>query len=403
MLARIRTGDWLTAERICVYAAMVALIGAASLAFVWMTGSGLLDRFGRPIGTDFASFWTAGRMALAGEAVALYEPLAHAAFQHEAFGTSGPSYYAWHYPPFFLGLAAPLALMPYVPALLVWQGATLAAYLAAIRAILPGRREALIAAVGFPAVFVTLGHGQNAFLTAALIAFGLLMLERRPVLAGIAIGLLAYKPQYGLILPVLMVAGGHWRAIAAAGATVLAMAGAATLALGPDIWPAFLANAAAARTSLLDHSAVGYEKMQSLFAALRLWGVPVAGAYAGQGLVTAAVALTIAATVLRGADRRLTAALTIVGVVLATPFSLDYDLALLGPAVAFSVAHGLERGFAPFERSLYALAWFTPLVGRALTGATGLPLGFLVTAALFAMLAVRAVGRPQPVLPLVRA
>ena len=68
-------------------------------------------------------------------------------------------------------------------------------------------------------MLVCLGHGQTGFLTAALLTGGVLCLERREALAGILFGLLAYKPQFGLLIPLVLVAGGYWRAIAAAGAT----------------------------------------------------------------------------------------------------------------------------------------------------------------------------------------
>ncbi|WP_164076627.1 glycosyltransferase 87 family protein, partial [Stenotrophomonas maltophilia] len=81
-----------------------------------------------------------------------------------------------------------------------------------IRAIAPPVPGVTMVAIGFPAVLVTLGHGHNSFLSAGLIGFGLVLLARRPALAGVLIGLLAFKPQFGLVLPVVLVLGGHWRA-----------------------------------------------------------------------------------------------------------------------------------------------------------------------------------------------
>ena len=101
----------------------------------------------------------------------------------------------------------------------------------------------LLLALAFPAVFVNLGHGHNGFLTAALLGFALVNLDRRPVVAGILFGLLAYKPQFGLMIPLVLLATGRWRTMLAAAATVAALALAVTLAFGLDTWRAFFDSA----------------------------------------------------------------------------------------------------------------------------------------------------------------
>ena len=111
-------------------------------------------------------------------------------------------------------------------------------------------------------------------------------LPRRPILSGILFGLLAYKPQFGLLIPVALLVAGQWRAMIAAGLTVIALTAAATLAFGTDIWWAFAASTETSRKLLLEQGDVGFEKLQSVFAAIRLWGggVPLAYACAGRGL-----------------------------------------------------------------------------------------------------------------------
>ena len=80
-----------------------------------------------------------------------------------------------------------VAAVPYAWGLAVWLVASFAAYLATLRAILP-RPETLLVAAAFPAVFINVGHGQNGFLTAALLGGALHWLDRKPWLAGILIG-----------------------------------------------------------------------------------------------------------------------------------------------------------------------------------------------------------------------
>ena len=138
------------------------------------------------------------------------------------FGGREVPFYGWHYPPFFFAVAVLVAALPYAWGLAIWLAASLAAYLAAMRAILP-RPETLLIAAAFPAVFVNIGHGQNGFLTAALLGGALHLLDRRPWLAGVLIGCLAYKPQFGVLIPLALLAGGRWSTIAAAVATVAAL------------------------------------------------------------------------------------------------------------------------------------------------------------------------------------
>ena len=421
MIQSLRTGSWLTPERLRTYP-LILLVGLTlALAFLVATKEGLMDRFDRPLGTDFSQVWTAGREVLAGNPEMAYDNPAHAQQQREIFG-SKTQFYGWHYPPFFLGLAAGRALLPYLLALLVWQASTLALYLVAVRQILlppdralPGRSfgpagldslarshggksalevrgpvKWLIPALAFPAVFVNIGHGHNGFLTAALLAGGLLFLDKKPWLAGVLLGLLAYKPQFALVLPVALLAGGYWRSLLSAGGTVALMVAASLAAWGTAIWHGFFASLAFTREVVLEQGSTGFEKIQTVFAAVRLVGGTIELAYAAQTLVTLAVMAATGWLWWSKADFRLKAAALMVATMLTTPYALDYDMMVLGPALAFLVAHGLERGFAPYEKSLLAGVWLVPLLARATGGAAHLPLGLVMMLALFGLVIVRA-------------
>ena len=130
----LRSGDWLTAARARGYGLILLVI--CTLAFAgWIAVSdGLIDRNGKPLGTDFSNVYAAGSSVLNGAATAPFDPARQYAREQAIFGQATP-FYGWHYPPFFLGLAALLALMPYALALALWQGATLVLYFLAIRAI----------------------------------------------------------------------------------------------------------------------------------------------------------------------------------------------------------------------------------------------------------------------------
>src|SRR6185503_11441314 len=147
------------------------------------TADGIVDYAGRPLGTDFMNVYAAGKLADVGHAADAYDFTLHHAAQKIVAGRPDVPYFSWHYPPPFLMLAAALATMPYLLALLVYQAATLAAYLRVVRQI-AGTSQAWLPALAFPAVFINLTHGHNGFITAALLGGALLLLERRPLLAG---------------------------------------------------------------------------------------------------------------------------------------------------------------------------------------------------------------------------
>ena len=214
-----------------------------------------IDLWSRPLGTDFSGVWVAGQEVRAGHPSLPYDNAAHAAAQSAAFGPSD-SFLPWPYPPFFLVVAGLLAALPYLAALALWQGATLAFYLAAVlRGLgeaMPGRRDTIVAALAFPAVAIDLLHGQNGFLSAGLIGFGTLLLQRRPLAGGVLLGLLAYKPQLALAVPVALAAGRHWRALAMAGVTMAAMTVGTLVAFGPEPWHAFVRNLGFARRIILE-------------------------------------------------------------------------------------------------------------------------------------------------------
>lgn len=398
-MERFATGTWLTRRVVrAASAASLALTVAAVLyGLAARTGPhGTLDAAGDPLGTDFTMIWSAGRMALDGQAARIYDLAAIGAAGKATHGTEAVPVFGWHYPPVFLLVAAPLAAMPFLASLVLWQVASLGAALAAAWRILPSR-DALLAGLGFPAVFVCLAHGHNAFLTAALFTGGLLLLERRPLLAGLLLGCLAYKPQFALILPVALAAGGHWRAIGGAALSGLGLAALSLALFGPGPWHAFLATAAETRVLVVENGATGWYKIGSAFAWARMLGASVAAAYMVQGVVAAGAVGATAWLWHARAPFRLRAACLLLGSLLATPYLLDYDLVLLGPAILFLAAHGLERGFRRWEASALALAWLVPVAARALAFFGHVPAAFGATAILFVLAAGRAIREtPAP-------
>jgi alpha-1,2-mannosyltransferase len=378
----LRSGQWLTSARARGYSRILLGIGAVAVAGWIALSDGLIDRNGKPIGTDFSNVYAAGALTRQGRPAEAYQPALQHAAEKAVFGGREVPFYGWHYPPFFFAVAVLVAAVPYAWGLAIWLAAGLAAYLAAMRAILP-RPATLLIAAAFPAVFVNIGHGQNGFLTAALLGGALQLLDRRPWLAGVLIGCLAYKPQFGVLIPVALLAGGRWSSIAAAAATVAALFALSLLTLGGGVWHAFADSMNFTQTVVLEQGDTGWEKIQSVFSAARMWGAGVPTAYAVQIALALLLATSLAWLWHSDAAFELKAAGLATASLLATPYVLDYDLVVLAVAIAFFARHGLSRGFRDFEISLLAAAWIVPLLSRSIAGVTGIPLGLLVLLTLY--------------------
>jgi alpha-1,2-mannosyltransferase len=390
----LRSGAWLTRERIRLIGAAVLIASVAGFLYLVVTANGLVDRQGRPLGTDFSDVYAAGTYVLDGDPEAPFDPARQHAREQQIFGEATP-FYGWHYPPFFLFAAAALALMPYGIALAVWQAVTLGLYLLTIRAIVRSplqdnlifqRADWILLALAFPAVLINVGHGQNGFLTAALLGAALLQLDRRPILAGILFGLLAYKPQFGLLIPVVLAATGRWRSFAAAAGTVVLLALATTIAFGPHVWQAFLDSTRFTRVVALEQGDTGWYKIQSLFAWARMWGASVMVAYALQAALIVALGAALIWLWRSKAPYPLKAAALCLAAILATPYTFDYDMMVLAPAIAFVAADGSARGFGPWEKTALAALWLVPLVARSVAHATLIPLGVPIMLAIFILL-----------------
>ncbi len=386
-----RNADWLHAQRIRGYLVLFAVLNAATLIFLVATSHGGIDRNGFLFGTDFLSFWTTGHMLHAHGAV--YDTAAHTAAQRQYFAQDG-RYTAFFYPPSFLLFCYPLGFLPYFPALAVWLGTTGAAYLLAVRQWLKAAKLTQpigLLALAFPPVLITVTHGQTSFLIAALLGGGALLVRRKPIWAGVCFGLATIKPQFGLLVPLVLILTGEWRVIWWAGGTALAMALLTTLAFGPNIWLDWMAISGAAQDAMAN-GAVGFAKMQSPFAAALLLGAPLGMAYAVQIAIGAGVVLSLGWASWRQDYSLPLAAAMLAGAPLTTPFVLDYDLVLLAfPLIILAAA----SPFRPWDKIVIAIAFAAAAFSRPLAINAGIPIMPLVMIALFAIAFCRALTTRQ--------
>src|SRR3954454_8456898 len=188
---------------------VLAVINAAFFPTAYFAHWWITDPNGLGIPTDFVNVWSAGKLALEGHPALAYDWDIQKGVQLDLLGQSFVGHFAWHYPPPFLFVASFLAQFPYAVAFIGWVSVSLVPYLVTMRAIV-GRRFGWLLAAAFPVVLTNALVGQNGFLTAALVGGMLVLLPTRPVLSGVCLGLLSYKPQYGLLFPLVLIAASQW-------------------------------------------------------------------------------------------------------------------------------------------------------------------------------------------------
>jgi len=361
----VRIEAWLTADRaiawLRVLAAMTALMVAA---WVGLSHAGI-DPTGKPLGTDFLSFWTAARLAAHSSPASAYDNAVIGGAQLAAFRGADTGYAPFSYPPTFLLLIAPLGMLPYFPALIAWLGLTGAAFVRVVRSWVREAYPSWLAVLAFPAVFLNLAHGQSAFLTAAIFGAGALLLPRRPLLAGLCLGLLSVKPHLGLLIPFALMASGEWLAIAGAAASSIGLACESLLVFGPRPWSAFL-HSTQFMKEVVEQGMLDPAKLQSVFGALRAWHAPLWAAYGAQAAVAMCAGVAVVAVARRRPQSHAVGAVLIAATVLATPYLLDYDLTLIAIPLAWMLSEAVRTRFLPGERLVIFMAYVLPLASRVM-------------------------------------
>jgi alpha-1,2-mannosyltransferase len=389
IIARLRDGSWFDRRHVRAGAIILLLVQLAAFLFIVAGTHGWIVPLTRPTTTDFVSFYAAGKLADAGTPALAYDHAAHLKVEEQAT-SPGIEYEFFNYPPVYQLVFTVLAPLPYLVAFLLFEGATLALWLFVGRRILDERgTTAAVALAAFPIVFWNFGLGQNAFLTAALFGAATLQLERRPIVAGMLFGALCYKPQFGLLLPFALAAGGYWRTIAAAAATVVALVLLSVLVLGADTWHAFLATAGAS-PAMYQSGRVLFAGMANPFGAMRLLGADPPVAYVVQ-IAASLSALVLVVAVWRARLSLPTrAAVLAAATLVAAPLSLLYDLMLAAVAGCWLIRDRASPAAAGWERTVLVALYVILLDGRGIAEALHVPAFPLAALALLAIAVARA-------------
>jgi hypothetical protein len=316
-----------------------------------------------PIGLDFLPFWGASHFVLQGHPLDAYNVEIMSRAQIAAFPYAGKmgGYMPWLYPPVMMLFLAPIALLPFPYAYLVYACIGYGVYYAALRRTAPWG-DARLPTLGFPGAFIVLLAGQIALYTTAIAGASLVLLRRRPVLSGIFAGLLFIKPHVAVLFPLALLCARQWRALAACIATVTVTTALAAAVFGIEVYPVFLHAADFARQNVVTGNAQ-IARMPTFFITARMLGAPVMVAAIVHGIVAiGAVAVTIDFW-RRPGIFALRAATLVCATTLVSPYLYDYDLALLALVIAWYVRDGLARGWLRGEREWLVVLWLTPLFG----------------------------------------
>jgi hypothetical protein len=335
-----------------------AVLFGVYLAFAGLllaNAKGGLDPAGTPLGYDFTAFHTAARLAAEGHAAATYDNQVMIAAQRAAF-PGGIVRLPWNYPPSFLLILLPLAALPYAWAWVAWTGATVAAHAAVARTIWP--RAVFWPLMLAPAAALDLLFGQNGLLSLVLLGAGMALLPARPFLAGFVLGLLSYKPHLALLVPVALLIGREWRALAGATASAVGLVGVSAAVLGIGPWLVFLRKAADPGGIAVSSSSDWHAIPSALIMVKDLGGGNILAAS-----VHAAVALFALVALswiwMRPSALHWRGAALAIAILLATPYARLYDFALLAlPIAAFASATPRP---SRWEQALQAAIWLLPL------------------------------------------
>ncbi|HEY1613551.1 MAG TPA: glycosyltransferase family 87 protein [Rhizomicrobium sp.] len=364
----------------------LALVYPVFLALMFRSHDWILSANGHPTVSDFLEVWVAGRTALAGHPAAAYDPVLHHAAEIAAAGHPFAKILWWQYPPLFLFVASFLALLPYGAAFIGWVAATWG-FFATIMGAIARSRIGCVVVCGTPALFINAIGGQNGALVAALLGATLLFLQTRPVLAGVFLGLLAFKPQFGLLLPLALIAGGYWRAFLSAALVSAAGIGLSLAAFGIAAYQAFLHFMPMATQSILVHGANGWNNVETVYGLVRWLGFGNGAGWTVQLVTMALCAGTVVAVWCRDLDFELKAAALCVCALLMTPYLYIYDFAILVVALGFLYR---QRPFDGAE--LIAILLAQAAIGAFLFLPT--PIGLIALAIVGGMVARRIFVRP---------
>jgi len=356
-------------ERLNTYPKIILFLYVVIYGYFVISGSGYADATGKPIGSDFTAFWATSFMVLSGEAANVYDNERIFAAQKSITGIDYKNPIA--YPPTYFFIVAPLALIPYFPSLILWLTLTFSAFLYVIYRFAPHALTIWLT-LSFPGTFQNVIHGHNGFVTAFILGLALFIMEKRPLMAGLVLGLLSFKPHLIAIIPLFLAAGRAWRTLAGLGISVFVLVLASTILFGIDAWIRFWEKIPF-MMFLLKNGFLQMHQVVSTLGALLLVGTPYQTAIWIHLLCSMiGVGLTVMAWY-KDKSRSVKHSLLVLTILLVTPYANSYDLTLLALPVCWIGWAAYKKGnISNLETFFLIAAWFMPIVSVFFAVLTGL-------------------------------
>ncbi len=340
-----------------------------------------------PLGGDFINYWSASVLTSSDRTLEIFD---YQKFHQAQTALLEHEYQLriWSYPPHFLLYLVPLSWMSYQLAYVIWNLVTFG--MLALAMWWNGiRTSSIILLLVAPATFVNILTGQNGFLSGALFVGGLLCIREYPIIAGILLGLLSYKPHLGILLPVVLFAMRVWKPLVSAGFTIALLVFVSVMLYGPESWHIYFTVTSQNNASVLE-SGTGFltYMMPTVFMSGRILEIDVDVIYLLQFTF---LILTMIGTywgVRHSENRGLQVATVSIAIFLASPYAHNYDMTILSAAIILIFFHADEHGYLPGEIAVLGLTWFLP-IGVVLFNASGFPISPLLLGTLFIFLLVR--------------
>lgn len=307
---------------------------------------------------DFITFYAGSSLAQQGQAASAYALDKIATAQSQVWFISKP--FPWFYPPTYFLVVYPLNWFSYVTSFVLFMLTSLGLYIFSAWRILP-TKNLLLPLLAFPPVLINVMYGQNGLLTVSLALLALHDISKHPLRAGIWIGLLSIKPHLGVLFPLALIIGGHWRTFLSAATSCFLFVGLSIFCFGVLPWQEFMTNLGQAR-EWLESGRLATNRMISAFAVIRLAGGTIELAYAGHILIAVSFLIAFTQVWCRTQDHNLRSAAFAVTTLTISPYIFEYELIWIGIAILMLTRHAIQHGWRCGERELLCLIAILPIV-----------------------------------------
>lgn len=376
-----RAAAWLTPRRLRAQGIVLALCLWGVCAADFST-SGLFDRAGNIKFQDFLQFYISARLISQGRTNQLFDQQVAYDEMRAIIDRSSDDEAGGHRPtrvrlPAVYGpqvglLFTPLARLTFPAAARVWAALSVLLYFGCIYLAwrqCPNLRGhagiVMIAAIAFPPFFHFFVRGQISVLLLGCFTAALLGLRaKRDWIAGFALGILVFKPQFLIAIPLVLLLSGAWRALAGTLVSTAAQLVLTSAAFGSSVMRAYfdtmLHMSRWIGTAEPGLAPIQMHSLRAFWTLLIPWPQAAFILYAASSLAAIAIAAAIWKS---SAPVAIRFSGLILAAVLVNPHLFIYDLLALAPALLLLADWTHTNGNSPAFRLLLYVSFTFPLLG----------------------------------------